>query len=323
MLNQPFQANLRLSRESRAVADKLDVLHVHEPFVIANHAEHIARPRHRPLIFTNHTRHDLYVRNYPRLLQAALSRYIDSRVAHMIRVSTFASTPSHDAARWMRSLVPDLPVERVQVIRNGVDMAAFRAAPRTISRADLSIPIDRTVFIYVGRLTPEKNLLLSAQAFCRAVESGADVGWLIVGDGPLNSELRQILASVIGRVHFVGLVPRTAIGGYLALADGFLTSSLSEINPMSIIEALAFGLPYLGIRASWWDEFASAPPAGILTDADPLALAAAIGHFSRSADYRASLRSAAESLSERFDIHTVTNQWIRLYEQVQGKSATL
>jgi glycosyltransferase involved in cell wall biosynthesis len=50
-----------------------------------------------------------------------------------------------------------------------------------------------------------------------------------------------------GRVRFTGLVPYDQVPRYLAVGDAFVTASITEVHPLSVIEAMAAGLPVLGI----------------------------------------------------------------------------
>jgi glycosyltransferase involved in cell wall biosynthesis len=51
------------------------------------------------------------------------------------------------------------------------------------------------------------------------------------------------------RVRFTGLIPYTELPRYLATADAFITASVTEVHPLSVIEAMAAGLPVVGIQS--------------------------------------------------------------------------
>jgi len=172
------------------------------------------------------------------------------------------------------------------------------------------------LFMYIGRLTPEKNLPVFVEAFRLAVEAGANCHWLVIGDGSQRAELESLAAPLGDRVQFLGKVPRVDIPPYLALADVFATPSLSETNSLSVIEALSCGKPFLGLQSPWWDEFAAEQPAGLLTDHAPSALAAGIQRLTASSELRAALGGQAKNISAQFDIKTVTSRWLDLYRRV-------
>jgi glycosyltransferase involved in cell wall biosynthesis len=308
---------LAMTGPARCAARHIDVIHTHEPFIAGRIAAREARGQNKPLIFTNHTRHDLYILNYPRIVRPFMRRQAFGRIARFVHASTLATAPSEETAAWLRRLAPDA-AERVRVVRNGIRLDPFDhpAHPEPGTRAELGIDADATLFVYVGRLTPEKNLPAFADALVRAVNAGANAHWLVIGDGEFRKVLQARLAPIHERVHFLGAVPREQVPRYLAAADVFATPSLSEVNPVSVIEGLASGRPYIGLRAVWWDEFEgearSLPPPGFLAD-NEAELGHAIAALCRDRTVLTGMSAAARQLSRRFDIRAITAQWIDLY----------
>lgn len=312
----PFRFNVALNAAARRAAEQLDVYHAHEAFGIGRIALRMARRRGRPLVFTNHTRHDLYILNYPRPVQPFMRWYAFREIARFMRASAISTAPSDDSAQLLRRLAPDV-ADRVRVVRNGIRLDQFDRPTNGVSRGELGIAHDATVFAYIGRLTPEKNLPAFASALVRAVNAGADAHWVVIGDGVCRDTLGELVRPIDERVHFLGPVPRERVPDYLAMADVFATPSLSEVNPVSVIEALACGKPYVGVKAAWWNEFQPDPPnglpsAGLLAeDADHLAQL--IEDLCRNPAKRAGMSAAAKRLSRRFDIRDITAQWIEIY----------
>jgi glycosyltransferase involved in cell wall biosynthesis len=312
----PFRANVALNTAARRAAQQLDVYHAHEAFGIGQVGAWVAQRLKKPIIFTNHTRHDLYILNYPRLVQPAMRWLAFGQIAHFMRASVLSTAPSEETAQLLRRLAPDV-ADRVRVVRNGIRLDHFDRTTDCASRTALDIPCDATVFTYVGRLTPEKNLSTFADAMLQAVRDGADAHWVVIGDGICRDELVGQLQPINNRVHFLGIIPRDQVPRYLAMADVFATPSLSEVNPVSVIEALASGKPYVGLRSAWWNEFDvesnnGAPPPGVLAD-DPRHLTQAIHALSDDAAKRSGMSVAAKRLSHRFDIRDITTQWIEIY----------
>jgi 1,2-diacylglycerol 3-alpha-glucosyltransferase len=313
-----FRIGWQLKTEAQHKTTKLDILHAHEAIDIGHVAMVLAKQHHQPLIFTNHTRHDLYVLNYPRLVRPLLLRFVSQNIGRFVRNSTLTTAPSQDSVRWLQSLAPDA-ADRIRVVRNGIRLDAFDRPPDRALRASLGIPEERTLFIYVGRVTPEKNLTAFAEALIPAIHNGADAHWMIIGDGQSSAALEAKVAPIRSRVSFLGAMPRAQIPQFLAMADVFATTSFSEVNPVSVIEAMACGKPYLGLCAAWWDEFAddsNPEPAGILTEDDPRELAAAIQRLCADRGLHERLGARAKRLSRRFDIRFVTAQWLEVYREV-------
>jgi glycosyltransferase involved in cell wall biosynthesis len=299
----------------QSLAGALDVFHAHEAFMAGDIARTLAQQHHKPLIFTNHTRHDLYINNYPRMVQPFMRRHTFRIIARAVRQSAIATAPSNETAELLRRLAPDAAA-RVRVVRNGIRLDQFDHISDCGARDELGIPCDATVYVYVGRLTPEKNLPAFAHALVQAVQAGADAHWVIIGDGMSRELLEEVLAPIQPRAHFLGAVPREDVARYLAMADVFATPSLSEVNPVSVIEALASGRPFIGLQAGWWDEFSNGDGtmhAGVLA-CDEAALTREVIALCGDLARRRALSDAARKLSHRFDIRDITSQWLAMYE---------
>ena len=309
-----FRTNFFLDPRANKIANSLNIYHIHEPFGIGRLALKIARERHFPVIYTNHTRHDMYVDHYPAPLRPPFQQHVRQAVASFIRASAVSSAPSEATAQWMRSLAPDA-ADRVQVMHNGINLAAFDCVATLAARSELGIAEDSTIFIYVGRLTPEKDLHVFANAFVEAVKAGADADWIVVGEGRVQPALEELVEPVKEKVHFLGVLPRAEIPRYLAMADAFATPSLTEVNPLSVIEAMAAGKPFLGLQSPWWDEFADHERAGILTAHDTPSLVKGIMRLCQDRAGRREMGIQAKQISHQFDIRNVTAQWLEIYEK--------
>lgn len=102
------------------------------------------------------------------------------------------------------------------------------------------------VFLIVSRLAPEKDIDRAMTAFLRVAEKRPESSLCIIGDGPLRAHLGRIAKSFPqgDRIKFMGAEqdPHT-IAKYMHSADCFISSSRYEGYGMSIVEAMAAGLP--------------------------------------------------------------------------------
>lgn len=127
-----------------------------------------------------------------------------------------------------------LPERCLLYVPNGIDLARFAAPQRTGA--------DGPVFGTVAALRPEKNLGRLLQAFAM-LPPGLDARLVVIGDGPERPGL-EAMAETLGiaaRVRFAGHVgdPAAAYAGF----DAFALSSDTEQMPISVLEAMAAGLP--------------------------------------------------------------------------------
>lgn len=133
---------------------------------------------------------------------------------------------------------------RVEVIPIGIETDKYHRNDRLQRRSALGIG-DETVFIFVGRLAPVKNVPGLAAAFL-AVQSKSAIPparLLIVGIGEEEAAIRRVIEHhPLG--HRVVLCGEQAdVRSYLAAADTFVLNSFSEGTPRALLEAMATGVP--------------------------------------------------------------------------------
>ena len=113
-------------------------------------------------------------------------------------------------------------------------------------RQDLGIPQDAFVFLFVGKLIAKKRPADFVNA-CRTAFQAPDTSRphaIIVGDGPLRSELQEIAAPAADRIHFAGFLNQSELPAYYAASNALvLPSEASETWGLVVNEAMACGIP--------------------------------------------------------------------------------
>jgi glycosyltransferase involved in cell wall biosynthesis len=129
---------------------------------------------------------------------------------------------------------------------NGVNVSYFKRNLHSSNvRAKLGISDSSTVFVFVGRLVPDKGIVELIQAFTHPEFAESDIHLLLVGDeeydlSPLPEETRELI-SKSRRVHKLGW--RNDVRPYLSASDVFVLPSYREGLPNSVLEAGAMALP--------------------------------------------------------------------------------
>lgn len=105
----------------------------------------------------------------------------------------------------------------------------------------------RTTFMFAGRLIAFKGVHLALPALRAAVDQGADVELLIVGEGELDAffKARVQALGLTDRVRFVSRVPQSELMNLYHQADAFLFPSLHDSGGTVVMEALSRGLPVI------------------------------------------------------------------------------
>jgi glycosyltransferase involved in cell wall biosynthesis len=225
------------------------------------------------------------------------------------RLSDATVCVSHAAAERHVSACA-ISARGLRVIPNGVDTSRFRPDEerRDRTRRELGLG-DEFTWLAVGRLMWKKDYPTMLRAMAR---HGAGV-LLVAGAGPLEEDLRALAVETGARVRFLGA--REDVPDLMRAADAFVLSSVVEGLPLVLLEAAASGLPAAatdvgGVREAVLDGStgAIAPPG------DPVALADAMERVRTAC---LSMRAAARDHAvQHFDMHTVVDQWERLYAEL-------
>ncbi len=192
---------------------------------------------------------------------------------------------------------------RTTVIANATDVAATRAAV---------LAGDPPHVIAVGRLAAPKDPLTLVRALARVRTRHRAT---IVGDGPLRSELEREAERLDLRATLALAGERRDVGALLARADVFVLASRSEGAPLSILEAMAAGLPVVACDVGGVGELVVDGETGILVPpGDAGALAAALERVLADAPLRRALGAAGRQRArERFDLTAFRGAHLRLY----------
>ena len=247
LLDTGFHLNLSYSRTARNILQTMDIVHIHHPFISGSLAMRFCRPRGIPIVFTNHTRYDLYAQAYLPMLPGAVSETaLDAYLSSFCRSCDLVIAPSKGIQHVLAGYGI---VDRVVVLPNGVDIQPYMDCDQPMDRDNFGYDKHDIVLVYVGRIGPEKNLPFLLRAYAGVTQAVEQAKLLIVGEGPERENLEDRLnhMGLNKYVTFTGRIPYEQVPAFLAMADIFVTASASEVHPLSVIEALATGLPVLGI----------------------------------------------------------------------------
>ncbi|MBI2977222.1 MAG: glycosyltransferase [Chloroflexi bacterium] len=311
-----YNLGFRYSRLAQRRLASMDVAHVHHPFISGQLAIRYCRRRNIPVVFTNHTRYDLYAQAYLPMMPGALSEsFLQVYMPNFCAACDLVIAPSAGLVKVLRSFGVESPVE---VIPNGIDLAPFQTVAEAHARAELGLADRDRVLIYVGRLAPEKNLTFLMRAFVGAQSAVEHLHLLLVGDGPEADNLRDraALAGVGDRVHFLGAVPYEMVPGLLQLADAFVTASLTEVHPLSLIEALTAGLPALGIASPGIEDTIIDGANGFLCPNDIAAFTGKLTRLMLDDELRRRFAAGAAASAAQYDVRITAAALLACYERV-------
>jgi glycosyltransferase involved in cell wall biosynthesis len=266
-----WRCPLRLARRWRR--ERIDVVQAHQytPFFYAL----LARFRHRgmPVVFTEHGRH---FPDFPRPKRKVANRLLLARRDRVVAVG-----------RSVKQALIDnegIPGRRIEVIPNGIDTDRFApaAGTRAAARRELAIgPADYLVLM-VARLDPIKDHATAVRACAAAAVSVPGLKLVLVGDGPERPAIERLVReqNLGGLVRLLGT--RHDVPRLLTAADTLLLTSVSEGIPLTLIEAMATGVPVVSTAVGSVPDVVS-PAVGFLAPAgDEAALAGHLATLGRS-----------------------------------------
>lgn len=315
-----YYVTIGYTREAQRLMGEMDILHCHHLFMSVEMAHRYARC---PIVYTNHTRYDLYTGTYIPLPQPAADAIMRQIWPEFTDLADVVVVPSESVRQVMLDFGVRCPTV---VIENGIELEPLLNPSRPRERTEFGIPADAPLAIYVGRLSSEKNLALLLEQFLVARQIVSDFHLLLLGSGPQQSELEQYAADLglTDSVHFLGRVPFEDVCNYLAAADFFVSASMSEVHPLTVIEAMAVGLPVAAPVAPGFIDTVAPGRSGYLTDLPESGLAAAMVALAIDRERCKRMGQVAQDdACQRFDIKRTIDLTLQLYVDLLNKRPDL
>lgn len=246
--------------------------------------------------------------------------FVDTRLLDTkIRDAALVRAISAHNARVLRDLAPEVPADRIRVLRLGVPADADPSAPRPAGSAARRI-------LAVAALRPYKGLDVLVDA-CHALRRrGVELECEIVGDGPLRSRLEaRISALGVGdRVRLLGAMTQEQVRQRMRRADVLVHPGVIAADgqmdgiPVALMEAMSLGLPVVASALSGIPELVRDGDNGLLVaPGDSDELAAALGELLARPDLRQRLgRNALATVSRDFDLETNTERLAEALDEV-------
>ncbi|MGQ0734892.1 MAG: glycosyltransferase [Acidobacteriota bacterium] len=243
---------------------------------------------------------------------ASIQRWMWNRVDQLLSVSS-------RLGERMSSEI-GFPLDRIRVIRNGVDLDRFRPVHRAAARNMFGLRPEDLVVGTVGRLVPVKDHATLLRALALVRSSGLAFSALVAGAGPLMSDLASLAAALdLADVRFLG--NRDDVERVLGAFDVFVLSSESEGLSNTIQEAMATALPVVATDVGGAGELVERDRTGLLVPPrSPRALADAIMSLLRDPPLRARMGVAGR---ERAEALFALDRMVREYERLYLELATV
>jgi glycosyltransferase involved in cell wall biosynthesis len=206
--------------------------------------------------------------------------------------------------------------EKIALVRCGLDSTFLEAAP-------LPLPnVPR--FVCVGRLGEHKAQLILIEAVDRLREMGIHCDVVLVGDGPMRSQIETAIrrAGLEDQITITGWVTGERVKAEISAARALILPSFSENMPVVIMEAMALGRPVISTYVAGIPELVEPAKTGWLVPAgDEVALAEAM-HEALIAPVEQLAAMGTSGRARVIDRHDVVTEAAKLKSLFEGNSAT-
>lgn len=241
-------------------------------------------------------------------------RYTTAFFNRFPQVTTPSETMQHELmAHGLRA--------SVETVSNGVDTDLFKPPPEAHKGSHQLFTI-----LHVGRLGYEKSVDVVLRAFAHLADNHTKVRLMIVGYGPEADPLKTLAVKlgVAERVQFTGFVPHDQLPSIHHQADLFVTASTVETQGLVVLEAMASGLPVVGVDAMALPDLIRGGINGYLVlPGDDQALASFLIQLIQYEDLRRDMGHESRRLALEHSLYEVAQTYERLYEKVHAQAPRL
>lgn len=230
--------------------EKVDILHITGPWLLSWSAIQAARKNNIPVVQVFHTLiyEDTYIYYGIRLrfLIPAIRVLLWKYIGAFVKRSNLMTAPSNHACKVLQK---QFPLTEIMHILNGIDLNTFASYDNFDTLVSNYPSFNTKTFLFVGRLGEEKSVSVLLKAFYLAHMADPELRLFIVGDGPGKKDYEKTVRKnkLEGSVFFLGRLPHKELihSGLIHHARAMVTASITENQPITIIEAIACGTPII------------------------------------------------------------------------------
>ena len=304
-----------------ALAAKVDLVHIHTPFIAHYAAAKFARTHGIPVVATYHTFFEDYLHHYVPILPRGIGRWIARRftlsqcddVAELIS----PSAPMREALLAYGVTTP------IEVLPTGLPAESFVQGDGARFRKAFDLPPDRPLLLYVGRVAYEKNIDFLLRMFVRLRVRRPDALFVIAGEGPALPHLTKLARElgVESQVRFIGYLDRSnELPDCYAAGNAFVFASRTETQGLVLLEAMAQGTPVVSTAELGTRSILTAECGAYVVPEEEETFAAAVAEalqLAPESQRRAQLRAHAASWASL----AMARRLVAFYERVRAAAA--
>ncbi|UJS22821.1 glycosyltransferase [Thiothrix winogradskyi] len=308
----------RLTEELRT--EDYDIIHIHTPFVAHYAGLKLARKLKLPVVATYHTFFEEYLYNYVKWLPKEWLRYVARRFSRTQCADLDALVVPSTA---MQQVLVDYGVTTpLTVLPTGLDMRVFEPGDGAAFREKHSIPAERPVILFVGRVAFEKNIGFLLDVTERLRGSISDILFVIAGEGPAEKSLHSQVKrrGLESNVSFVGYLRRDGeLQACYKAADVFVFASRTETQGLVLIEAMACGTPVVSTAVLGTKDVIGSGQGGLVAPEEVEGFAKQVERLLQGKTLHAQKTKEALAYAATWSHTAQAEKLVGFYQQVQAR----
>ncbi|UTC61776.1 glycosyltransferase family 4 protein [Treponema sp. OMZ 787] len=233
---------------NKVKALNFDIIHTQTEFSMGNFGTFIAKDLNIPSLHTYHTVYEEYTHYILPVGKKPLKKIVRKLSKHYVAPFSGVIAPTEKTKKLLISYGVK---NKIYVVPSGINIEKFQVdIPKTEIDSLLksfNIKSDSFKILFLGRISKEKNIETLINIIPKIIRENKNIQLIIVGDGPdrLELEARVKDLGLEDSIIFTNRIPNDKVPIYYKIADIFISPSKTETQGLTILEAMAAGVPVL------------------------------------------------------------------------------
>jgi len=297
--------------------ENVSVVHAHAPVLLGLQGMLAAKRLGIPVVATYHTHYPDYLPyivngKLPNFLKPLSDRTVKGLIRLVFSLADCSTAPTEELATELRTY----KVKNVAVLPNGIDLKSLKTSKRIESDFRKRYGIkSKKIILFVGRMGFEKRLDVVLASLKKL--KNKDWCFLAVGKGPELERYEKAAEEFGENAVFCGFLENDVLHAAYGCADLFVSASDSETFGLTFIEAMAFGLPAIGVNKLGAKEIIKNGMNGfVIRPGDSTAMAKKIDLLLNDNALRARMGKEAKKTAKCYSIEESARKSVEIYRDL-------
>lgn len=296
-----------------------DIIHTHLFFGVGMEALAAAKFLKVPLVGTSHTPITEFLKYGP-LGSFMVEKSALGFVSWYYNHCRFVSAPSGGILKDMENNGFKSPSK---VVSNPIELQKFFPVPEEEKNSiRKGFGLSGFIVLYTGRLAEEKHIDVIIRAVSLLKGQISEISLVITGHGDAKEKLEKLSFELgVGeRVKFLGTLNEEDHARIYKASDVFAIASTAETQSLSLLKAMATGIPVIGVNARALPEYISEKNGFIVEPGDHKNMAEKIAFLFENPEEGKMLGRGGMELVDNFSLPKIAKEWEAIYERVISDS---